>query len=286
MSDVHRTSGVIKWWAMIVVGTVAALLIAWLGDIAGVPLSTVLSIGAGAAALAWLILLVAVPWNLYFAARGVVAEMAVSRARGIIIQAAAEAEAQRIARRMLWFALGGHVVTGAGAGMITYFSGATLGYYVTGAYLLSASIRPAAAYFAHLRERIGALSRQSLHPRDDVVSLRQRVDQLAGAVRGLEKELPESHRGLADDLRRTESRLADEIAHARQILIADLARLQDAQAADREAARSRDEELGRRIDSMIRRIEDTLDGIGDHQELQAGLRALVRMIRAEPSSPI
>ena len=286
MSDVHRTSGVIKWWAMIVVGTVAALLIAWLGDIAGVPLSTVLSIGAGAAALAWLILLVAVPWNLYFAARGVVAEMAVSRARGIIIQAAAEAEAQRIARRMLWFALGGHVVTGAVAGMITYFSGATLGYYVTGAYLLSASIRPAAAYFAHLRERIGALSRQSLHPRDDVISLRQRVDQLAGAVRGLEKEVPESQRILADDLRRTESRLADEIAHARQILIADLARLQDAQAADREAARSRDEELGRRIDSMIRRIEDTLDGIGDHQELQAGLRALVRMIRAEPSSPI
>ncbi len=286
MSDVHRTSGVIKWWAMIVVGTVAALLIAWLGDIAGVPLSTVLSIGAGAAALAWLILLVAVPWNLYFAARGVVAEMAVSRARGIIIQAAAEAEAQRIARRMLWFALGGHVVTGAVAGMITYFSGATLGYYVTGAYLLSARIRPAVAYFAHLRERIGALSRQSLHPRDDVISLRQRVDQLAGAVRGLEKEVPESQRILADDLRRTESRLADEIAHARQILIADLARLQDAQAADREAARSRDEELGRRIDSMIRRIEDTLDGIGDHQELQAGLRALVRMIRAEPSSPI
>ncbi|HXL18452.1 MAG TPA: hypothetical protein VN961_13140, partial [Streptosporangiaceae bacterium] len=185
-----------------------------------------------------------------------------------------------------WFALGGHVVTGAVAGMITYFSGATLGYYVTGAYLLSASIRPAAAYFAHLRERIGALSRQSLHPRDDVISLRQRVDQLAGAVRGLEKEVPESQRILADDLRRTESRLADEIAHARQILIADLARLQDAQAADREAARSRDEELGRRIDSMIRRIEDTLDGIGDHQELQAGLRALVRMIRAEPSSPI
>ena len=286
MSDVHRTSGVIKWWAMIVVGTVAALLIAWLGDIAGVPLSTVLSIGAGAAALAWLILLVAVPWNLYFAARGVVAEMAVSRTRGIIIQAVAEAEAQRIARRMLWFALGGHVVTGAVAGLITYFSGATLGYYVTGAYVLSASIRPAAAYFAHLRERIGALSRQSLHPRDDVVSLRQRVDQLAGAVRGLEKELPESHRGLADDLRRTESRLADEIAHARQIVTADLAGLQDAQAADREAARSRDEELGRRIDSMIRRIEDTLDGIGDHQELQAGLRALVRMIRAEPSSPI
>src|SRR5258706_4937364 len=70
MSDTHRSSGVIKWWAMIVVGTAAALLIAWLSDVAGVSLRTVLSIAAGAAALAWLVVLVAVPWNLYFAARG------------------------------------------------------------------------------------------------------------------------------------------------------------------------------------------------------------------------
>ncbi len=63
MSDTHRSSGVIKWWAMIVVGTAAALLIAWLSDVAGVSLRTVLSIAAGAAALAWLIVLVAVPWK-------------------------------------------------------------------------------------------------------------------------------------------------------------------------------------------------------------------------------
>jgi hypothetical protein len=33
---------------------------------------------------------------------------------------------------------------------------------------------------------------------------------------------------------------------------------------------------------MVRRIEATLDGISDHQELLAGLRALVRMVRSEP----
>jgi len=55
------------------------------------------------------------------------------------------------------------------------------------------------------------------------------------------------------------------------------------QAADRAAARSRDEDLGRRIDQMVRRIEATLDGISDHQELLAGLRALVRMVRSDPA---
>ena len=284
MSDMHRSSGVIKWWAMTVVGAAAALLIAWLGHLAGVSPRTLLSIGAGAAALAWLIVLVAVPWNLYFAARRVVMEMSVSRRRGIDIQPAQEAEAGRIARRMLGFALGGHVITAAAAGAVTYFSGATLGYYVTASYLLAAAIRPAVAYFAHLRERISALSRESLYPREDVVSLREKTAGLEIAIKTLEKELSESRSTLVYDLRQTDAELADGIQHARQILTADLARLQDAQVADRDAARARDNELGRRIDTMIRRIDETLTGLGDQQELLAGLRALVRMVRAEPAS--
>jgi len=194
------------------------------------------------------------------------------------------AEAGRIQRRMLWFALGGHVLTALATGVITYVSGATIGYYVAGFYLLSATIRPAAAYFSHLRERIGALSRESLHPRDDVLMLREQVDQLTEQVEFLATDLSRVDRGGADNLRHAEAKLADDIAHARQVLIADLSRLQDAQAADREAARTRDEDLARRIGGMVRRIEDTLDGISDHQEIQAGLRALVRMIRSDASA--
>jgi hypothetical protein len=283
MSDIHRTSGVVRWWAAIVIGTLAALLIAWLGHLAGVSLNTVLSIAAVAAALAWLIVLVAVPWNLYFGARRVLIEMAASRGRGIDIPADQETEAHTIARRMLWFALGGHVITAAVAGVVTYVSGATIGYYVTAAYLFSATIRPAAAYFAHLRGRIRTLSRESLHPREDVTELRERVGGLVKIAKRLEEEMARSHRALIDDIRRTETKLADQIAHERQVLTADLARLQDAQAADREAERLRDDEMGRRIDAMIRRIDQTLTGLGDQQELLSGLRALVRMVRAEPS---
>jgi hypothetical protein len=285
MSDMHRVSGVVKWWALIVVGTGAALLVAWLSHLAGVSPSTVLSIGVGAVALGWLIVLVAVPWNLYFAARRAAADMAISRARGIGISVDQEAEAGRIARRLLWFALGGHAITAGVAAVVTYFSGAALGYYVTGAYLLSAAIRPAAAYYAHLRERITVLSRDSRYPREDVVLLRGRTDKLASLVEELTNDLRRSGRDCTEDLRRTESRLADEIAHARQVLGADLGRLQDAQAADRDAARARDEELSRRIDTMIRRIDETLSGLGDQQELLTGLRALVRMVRSEPAQP-
>jgi len=85
MNDVHTGRALIRWWAILVVGAAAALLIAWLARISGVPMRTVLSIAAGALALGWLIVLVALPWNLYFAARRVVAEIAVSRGRGIAV---------------------------------------------------------------------------------------------------------------------------------------------------------------------------------------------------------
>jgi len=162
---------------------------------------------------------------------------------------------------MLWFALGGHLATAAVAGVITYYSGSTVGYYFIGSYLLSAVIRPAAAYFSHLRER---------------------VDRLAAAVKALRDELPRAQRELSEDLRRTETALTDGISHARNLLTADLTRLQAAQAADRDAGLARGADLARRVDNIARRIEDTLDRISDHAELQAGLRALVRMIRAEP----
>ncbi len=121
------------------------------------------------------------------------------------------------------------------------------------------------------------LTRESTLPRDDVVTLRQKVEQLEQAVDDLRTGLEHGR----DDLRARESALAGSIAHA-QLLTADLSRLEEAQAADRAAARSRDDELSRRIDQMARRIEAAVDGISDQQELLAGLRALVRIVTADP----
>lgn len=279
MSRNTRFSISLGWWVMVLAVVAAALLFAWLGRLAGVPLATAASIGVGGVALAWMIVLVTVPWNLYFGARRVVTQIAVSRERGIAVPPAHDAEAGRIARRMLRFALAAHAGTAAVAAVIAFISGAKAGYYFAGLFLLSTAIRPAAAYLGHVRARISALSRESTHPRDDVASLKHRVDQVVGSVRDLRGEL----HGVADELRRADSALAGDIAHARQLLTTDLSRVQDEQAADRTASRSRDDDLGRRIDEMVRRIEATLDGISDHQELLTGIRALVRMIRPDPA---
>jgi hypothetical protein len=266
-------------WSLVLAGAAVALLIAWLSRIVRVPLTTLLTAGAVIIALSWLVVLTTVPWNLYFAARRAAQEMAVSRERGIAVRFAYDEEAGRISRRMLWLALGAHLGTALAAAAVAFFSGNKVGYYIAGIALLSTAFRPVAAYFGHVRERIKVLTRESTHPRDDVATLLDRADMIEQSIDELRIHL----RSASEDLRRTESALADGIAHARQVLTADLNRLQDMQAADRAAARSRDEDLERKIDQMVRRIEATLDGISDHHELLTGLRALVRMVRSDPA---
>lgn len=123
------------------------------------------------------------------------------------------------------------------------------------------------------------LTRESTHPRDDVATLMHRADMMEQSADELRLHLRNSN----EDLRRAQSALTDKIAHARQVLTDDINRLQDMQAAGQAAARSRDEDLERRISQMMRRIDATLDGISDHQDLLTGLRALVRMVKSDPA---
>jgi hypothetical protein len=240
-----HSGGMTRWWSVVVAGAAATLLFVWLGRLAGVPAQTLFSVGAALAALTWTVVLVTVPWNLYFAARGVVAGMILSRERGIAVAAHQESEARRIARRMLPFAIGAHVLTAAVTAVAAYVSEELVGYYVAGLFLLSTAARPAGAYFAHLRQRITVLGRESSYPRDDVVTLRTELRELTARV----AELAETQRATDEETRRRAAEVA---------------------------------ELRRSIERMTRRFEDTVDGMSDHQELLTGLRALVRMVRSEP----
>ena len=98
------------------------------------------------------------------------------------------------------------------------------------------------------------LARESTHPRDDVATLWHRAAMMEQSTGELRRQL----RNANEDLRRTESALTGGIAHARQVLAGGLNRPQDMQAAERAAARSRDDDLDRRIGHMVRRIEATL----------------------------
>jgi hypothetical protein len=236
-----------KWW-LLLVSLIVTLITVWLVLYAGVPLSTLVSLGAGALCLLWLVVLLTVPWNLCFAARHVVHEIRESRDAGIEVAARREEEARSIARRMLALAIAGHVVSAAVIAVVTYFSGAEIGYYFSGFYLLATGLRPVMAYTSHLRERVRTLGREVRYPRADVVALREQV------------------RGLTESAHRADETLRH--------LGADLA------AARRELELA-DHDLNRRMTLMARRFEETVDGLSDNQEVITGLKAFLRLVRAD-----
>jgi hypothetical protein len=218
-----------------------------------VSLSTVLSVGMGALCLLWLVLLLTVPWNVYFQARELIREIQTSREQGLEVPPGRDEEARRIAVRMRAAAIGAHLLSAAILTVITYFSGATVGYYFVGFYLVSTVFRPTGAWFAHLRGRLSTMLNEVRYPRDDVLDLKQRVTAL-------------EHR--ADTADEGARRLGEEDRELRDLV---------------KGCELRDHELDRRLDAVGRQFEDTISRLTDNQEVIAGIKAFLRLLRTEPT---
>ncbi|MBC7273367.1 MAG: hypothetical protein H5T76_32520 [Streptomyces sp.] len=234
-----------------VVAAAAALAFAYA---AGAPASVVFAAGAGVLSLLWLMLLLTLPWNLYFRAHSVLAEIAVSREKGLEVSPARDAEAARIARTMLRAAVAGHLLTAAVVLGVTWATGGFTGYWFAAFFLLSTFFRPAAAYFGQLRRRLGTLLKDVTYPRDDVLALRARLDHTEAGTRVLEEKAEEQYRALAE-LRRTVDALAL-------------------------STHERAGEAERRIAALGREFEATVDRLTDNQEIIAGVKAFLRLLRS------
>jgi hypothetical protein len=224
--------------------TAAALLVL----VTHVPLSAVLSLGTGALCLLWLIVVLTVPWNLYFQARRLLRELPVSRERGITVPAGREEEARRIAVRLLWLAVGAHGLSAVVIAVISYFSGKTLGYWFSAFYLVSTVLRPAQAYLAHIRTRLTGMLHETRFPRQDVTEIAGRLKRVEDTVEEL------SAAGL--ELGRQLEALRHESAQ-------------------------RDEALDGKLRSLGRRFEETVNELTDNQEVIGGIKAFLRLLRTE-----
>ncbi|HWD79204.1 MAG TPA: hypothetical protein VG497_09980 [Kribbella sp.] len=245
-----------KIWVLggaLVVTVVAVVLVV----ISGVSLQQILTLLLGVACLLWLVLLLTVPWNLSFQAHALIHEIRTSRERGIDVPAEREPEARRIASRMRWFAIGAHLVSAGIVALITYLSGGAIGYYLAGLYLISTFFRPAGAYFAYLRERMTTMLREVKHPRDDLIETLRRLETLKAEVDALKDGSTE---------------------HARR-----LARLDNAQATAAALADTRDRALHAKVDAHARQFEHSLSRLTDNQEVIAGLKAFLRLVRESPA---
>ncbi len=232
---------------------VGVLLVTYLTALAvamwtGVPAQTLITWGAGGAALLWLIVLVTLPWNLHLRAREVLAEMRRSREAGIQVTDEQLAFADKVKRWTLLTSLGIHVLSAAVALVIARFADAPLGYPFAGFYLLSCVVRPASAAMQQLRRRLETIAADTRYPRDDVLKLRAQVEAHEIAVELYKQQL-------TDHAARNDA-LGAQLEHQRL-------------------------DLEMRMTALTRKFEESLDRLTDNRELIGGIKAFLRMIRGD-----
>ncbi|MFD4975765.1 hypothetical protein [Streptomyces sp. NPDC058424] len=129
-------------------------------------------------------------------------------------------------------------------------TGHRAGYWIAGFFLLSTVFRPAGAWFAQLRKRLGTLLKDVTFPRDDVVRLREGMEHMDRGVKVLEEKTEEQYRALAE-LRRAVDALGVSLY-------------------------GRADEADRRIAALAREFETTVNRLTDNEEIITGLKAFLR----------
>lgn len=231
-------------FSFIVGGVVSALVVGlvWLH----VPLAQVGVVVAGAACLAWLVVIVVLPWNLLFEARRTSRELARAKARGITVSAAQEERAKVVERRMLRVSLALHVLSAALLALGAWAAEVPLGNVFAGLFLLSTLFRPAVEYYRFLRGELAELVDDSRYPRDDVQKWVSEVEEHGRALESARLKVEQLEHRLTEADTRTEARLA---------------------------------EANRRLELITRRFDETISQLTDNKEIISGLRAFLRLVR-------
>jgi hypothetical protein len=205
----------------------------------------------GAFCLIWLIVILKVPWDLYFQAQAVVFEIQRSQERGIAIVPGREEYVRLVRSRLGWLAVGTHIASAGLVAAITYFTGGAVGYFFAIFYLISTLFRPAAAGYAYLSSKLRDIADEARYPREDIAEMRSRLE-------GHDETLG----NIAEQMQRLEESLSRE-------------------GAERETETS---ELRQSIHAIGREFETTVSRLTDNQEIIRGIQAFVRLVAHSATS--
>jgi hypothetical protein len=141
----------------------------------------------------WSILIVTVPWNIYFKAKAAVQTGTESQLQGISVEDRQIQYASGIATKSLIVAIGLHLGTAIGLYWLAINGITSLGYWSSIGVLLLTLLRPAISTYEYLAARLSAMQEQFAYPRADILELRGRFQQLEYQVTQLTSQLdPES----------------------------------------------------------------------------------------------
>ncbi|MGP1375064.1 MAG: hypothetical protein ACTS3T_19705 [Almyronema sp.] len=155
----------------------------------GVPSGNFLDWLIGAASFWWLVVIVTVPWNIHFEAKAVLADADISRQQELVVDEQQMSYVRTLSRRSLWAAIALHGLSALGLYLLAASGISSIGYISSAAALLLTVLRPAIALYQYLAMRLGVIRHGLKYPREDVLSLEQRVFNLENLVEKIRYEL-------------------------------------------------------------------------------------------------
>lgn len=204
------------------------------------------------------LLVLKLPWDLYFAARHLRAEQEESERKGIAVDPEDVAFATTSSRRLLGLCLFSHSAAAGLAAGTSYLSGGQLGYYFSAFFLVSTTFRPMGSFYTHMMARLMALRSRTRHPREDVLELRNRVASLESALRKVQSEEDK----LGTELRQLTLR-SDK---GREALGAEL--------------RGLERNFTTKVEKVCHEFELSIEKLTEDKNLLEGIRAFVRMVKS------
>ena len=143
----------------------------------------------GASIFVWLIVIVTVPWNVYFQSKSVLNQVTVSKDRGIAVDEQQLPYVRSLAQRSLWLALSLHLISAIVLYVLASSGIGTVGYVGAIAALLLTILRPAISGYEYIAQRLRLISQQIDYPREDIMELRQRFANLEESIKRIDAEL-------------------------------------------------------------------------------------------------
>lgn len=168
-----------------------------------VPAGDFLDWAIAGASFWWLMVIVTVPWNVYFQAKEVLAEAEQSRQKNIAIDEKQLGYVNSLAKRSLPIALALHLLSAIGLYVLAATGISAVGYISSGAALLLTFLRPAVRGYEYIAKRLYAIKQEFKYPREDAIELRYRVQVLEESLRHLQEQLnPENPQSWVTRLQR------------------------------------------------------------------------------------
>ena len=143
----------------------------------------------GIASFWWLLVIVTIPWNIYFDASEAIVEAKASKEKGLEVKQQQLNYVQKVARWSLFGAISLHLISAFALYLLAAIGISNVGYVSSGLTLLLTILRPVIRGYEYLTSRLSSIKTEIKYPREDAIELRNKVKTLEKAIKKVETKL-------------------------------------------------------------------------------------------------